>query len=232
MALFTRKSEPPASTAVVTYQPPIQPSAAPRATTLETEIRREIFHHLSPALANAAGLASVAELLEWVSGARRLDSQALNAVGRMMGLLVEPPTGLDRIRSMVAARLKRTALANLLFDKSVQSALRLDFNDLQNFAEGFDNLSSVQLDGLARLLFDASYDPATKTLRHLKPVETTALCTAYPPPAKGAPLAELIGANMEREGLSWRPKGPAFHTIYDAAPPTKAPEWPALPGWT
>lgn len=231
MSLFRKSAHPDPSTAVALYEPPIQPSAAPKASDLEARIRAAIWTHLSPALANAAGLSSVAEVLEWVSSSRRLEPSQIAAMGKFMGLVVEPPTGLDRIRSMVATRLKRSAVANLLFDKSVQSELRLDFNDLESFAEGFDNLLPFQLNGLARLLFDAAYDPVSNTLRKLKPVETTVLCAAYPPASIGRPIEDIVGSNMEQDGRSWRPKGPAFHTVYDAAPPREAPEWPALSGW-
>lgn len=198
---------------------------APAATDVKRRIRSEIFHHLSPALANAAGLSSVAELLEWVSGSRRLSHQAITAVARKMGLVTAPSTGLDVLRDTTAAWLRRSR-----FTKTTIDEIGADLQSLSDFSEGRDCLSAPQLAAVAKLMLDAAFDPSTNTLRKLKPVEVKPVGVTGPP-AKGRSIEEILGPGAERVGLSWSNLARAPRTVRDPLPPQAAPVWPAKPGW-
>jgi hypothetical protein len=187
VALF-RKSEPaPAATAVVAYAPPPQPSAAPPATDLERQIRREIWSCMSPELAHAAQL-SLAELIDWVSGATRLSPPQIDALGRKMGLLEDtPPTGIDTVRAHLRVTLKRYG-ANF----SSHFEWRHGEQALRDFLDG-GSLTHAQVEFLARALIgkDVSIDPVTAELRR-PPVVSTPLSTlAYEPWRRGSSIPRL-----------------------------------------
>jgi hypothetical protein len=99
VALFRKSAEPSSSPAQlpVLYEPPVKPSAAPKAGDLEREIRREIWQHMSPALAASAGL-SLSDLLDWTTGVLRLSPLQIEAIARKMGILDTPVSGLAVIR--------------------------------------------------------------------------------------------------------------------------------------
>jgi hypothetical protein len=213
MALFQKKTPEP------------EPSApAPASPDLERKVRGEIWNHISPALAAAAGL-SLPELLEFVSGARRLSHAQVTTLARRMGFVTAPATGLDVLRDMVVARLKQSALSKATLDE-----LGLDRTALAAFSEGSD-LPEPQLGALAKLFFDASFDPVANVLKPLEPRPVTPLCAGYPPPAKGRPIEEIMGDGCVRVGLSWNTAGRAPKTVRDVSPPREAPAWPRKAGW-
>lgn len=194
------------------------------AGDLEKKVRSEIWNYLSPGLANAAGLSSVSELLEWVSGSRRLSHQAVVALARKMNFVTGAATGTDVLRDAVAARLKR----DRFFTKSMLDELKLDLRDLSDFAEGFD-IAPAKADGLAKLMLDATFDPAANVLRPIKPQEAKPLGVVGPS-AVGRPVAEIVGEGCERLGLSWNPAARAPKTV-GSPPPKEGPVWPGKPGW-
>ena len=107
MAFFTRKADAPPVPqlpAPTGPQPAVLP--APRANNLEQDIRREIWQHMGPDLARAAGL-SVPELLDFVSGVTRLSQPQLTALGRKMGLIVGAETGIDKLRAKLVAMMRK-----------------------------------------------------------------------------------------------------------------------------
>jgi hypothetical protein len=173
MALF-RKAEvsPPAQLPAI-YEPPVQPSAAPRATELEKQIRSNIWSCMSPELAHAAGL-SVAELIDYVSGVTRLSPPQIEALARKMGLIEDlPPTGIDLVRSKLRVMMKKWPNFVSHFEwRHGDQALR-DFLD-----GGFLTLEQVNF--LARAFYgdEVSVDPETAELRRPAQVVT---CAGVPP---------------------------------------------------
>ena len=169
MNLF-RKAEPtpsPASTAVVPYELPPQPSAAPKATDLERQIRSQIWPVMSPDLARAASL-NLAELIDWVSGASRLSTPQIEALARKMGLLDKPETGVDVLRAHLTVAMKRR----------IDFAQHIEWpgggkgeDDLRNFAAGENCLTLPELNRLAREFLGrhVNLDPETALLRSTAP---------------------------------------------------------------
>jgi hypothetical protein len=146
MPLF-RKSEPAPSPAQLPalYQPPVQPSAAPKASELERQIRAVIWQHMSPALAHAAAL-SLPELIDWTSGVSRLTTPQIEALARKIGLIDTPVTDVDRIRARLNVELKKA-----------QGFGRLDWpggakgeDDLRGFIAGENCLTYDELNRLAK----------------------------------------------------------------------------------
>ena len=148
MPLFAKKTtepEPPASQEVVLYEPPIQPSAAPKASDLEREIRREIWQHMSPQLAHSAGL-SLPELIDYVSGAARLSTVQVEALARHMGIIKTPPTDIDKIRARLNVELKKA----LGFSRLEWPGGGKGADDLRSFVAGENCLTFDELNRLAR----------------------------------------------------------------------------------
>jgi hypothetical protein len=169
-----RKSEPaPAaggpSTAVALYQPPVQPSAAPKASDLERQIRAVIWQHISPVLAHAAGL-SLPELIDWTSGVSRLTTPQIEALARHIGLIDTPVTGIDKIRARLVVELKRA-----------QGFGRLDWpgggkgeDDLRSFIAGENCLTYGELNRLAKEFWqNVELDPETAELKSTAPPATS-----------------------------------------------------------
>jgi hypothetical protein len=163
MALFRKSAEPASSsatTAVVPYESRPQPSMGPKATDLERRIRSQIWQHMSPELAHAADL-TLAELIDFTSGATRLSKVQLEALGRKMGLLEDlPPTGIDLVRRRLRVMMKKWPNFVSHFE------WRHGEQALQNFLEG-DSLAHAQVEFLARAFFGdkVSIDPVTAELR-------------------------------------------------------------------
>jgi hypothetical protein len=171
VALFRKAAEPSAPPAQLPalYEPPVQPSAAPRATDLERLIRREIWGVMSPELAHAAGL-SLAELIDWVSGATRLSPPQIESLARRMGLIEDtPPTGIDLVRARLRVMMKKWSNFSSHFE------WRHGDQALLNFLEG-DSLPHDQAEFLARAFWgqDVSIDPVTAELRRPAKVATSA----------------------------------------------------------
>ena len=171
MALF-RKAAEPSSTPVqlpALYQPPIQPSAAPKASDLEKQIRANVWPVMSPELAHAAGL-SLAELIDYVSGASRLSPPQIEALARKMGLIEDlPPTGIDLVRGRLRVMMKKWPNFVTHFE------WRHGDQALRDFLDG-GSLTLDQVNFLARAFFGekVSIDPVTAELRWPANVATSA----------------------------------------------------------
>ncbi len=191
MPLFAKKTtepEPPASQEVVLYEPPIQPSAAPKASDLEREIRREIWQHMSPQLAHSAGL-SLPELIDYVSGAARLSTVQVEALARHMGIIKTPPTDIDKIRARLNVELKKA----LGFSRLEWPGGGKGDDDLRRFAAGENCLTYDELNRLAKEFWgNVVLDPETAML-HGAPA--TPLCAGYTERWKGG--SNVVGLNAK-----------------------------------
>jgi hypothetical protein len=204
MALFRKAAPEPSSAQLpALYQPPVQPSAAPKASDLEREIRREIWQHMSPDLARSANL-SLPELIDWISGATRLSQPQINAIARHMGLLDTPETGVDVLRKALAARMKK----RINFDW-------LDFpgggrgeDNLRDFIAGADCLTLPELNILARDFYGkhTEVDPQTAMLKSTGP-EPTPLGSGPGPYVRPANAYPPIVSGQEQ--LSLYPRDPS-----------------------
>jgi hypothetical protein len=181
MSIFSRKSEPTPSTALVPAPPqPLEPDdlarAAPKAGDLEKQVKAQIWTCMSPELAHAAGLSSVAGLVEWVSGITRLSTFQVEALARKMGILDTPVSGLEVIRQALAARLRRPpdwgpSRLNRAPDRGVEQGAEnpssaAHASRLRAFADG----GEIDLDTLNEFVREqwgpsSWYDPATDALR-------------------------------------------------------------------
>jgi hypothetical protein len=223
MALF-RKSAPEPSSAIASpaqvpalYEPPPQPSAAPRASDLEKQIRSQIWLHMSPDLARSANL-SLPELIDWISGASRLSQPQINAIARHMNLLDTPETGVDVLRKALAARMK----TRINFDWLEFPGGGRGEDNLRDFIAGADCLTLPELNILARDFYGkhTEVDPHTAMLKSNAP-EPTPLgsgpgpyvrpVNAYPPIVTGQeqmsfyprdPGAESKPARLQAAGWS------------------------------
>ena len=198
MALFTRKSDPAPSTEVVPYAPPPQPSAAPKASDLEREIRREIWQHMSPELAHAAGL-SLAELIDFTSGVMRLSAPQIDALARKMGLIEDtPPTGIDLVRAHLRVAMKKWP------NFSSHYEWRHGDQALRDFLDG-GSLTHDQAEFLARAFWgeDVSIDPVTAELRRPVKVATPLTTLKFENWSKGSnvPAINEMAAQNLRERL-------------------------------
>ena len=217
MALFRKSAEPSSSPAQlpVLYEPPVKPSAAPKAGDLEREIRREIWQHMSPDLARAAGL-SLSDLLDWTTGVLRLSPLQIEAIARKIGILNTPVSGLSIIRQAMERMTRGKfpswgAAGNRRHRKDTlgeEDGLSMQHHAaVQAFIAGDDR--ALTLDEINEFVAhwcmsdDAYYDPEADLLRRRD--TATRLCTAYPPPAQCRPIEEIVGRNAVREGLAWAP---------------------------
>ena len=199
MPLFQRKAAPVLALSPPEPLPaavPLQPSAAPKASDLEKEIRSVIWQHISPELARTANL-SLPELIDWISGVSRLSTPQIEALARKIGLIDTPETGIDRIRAKLVAMVRRRpTFAWLDWPGGGRGE-----DNLRDFAAGANGVLTLnELNSLAREFWGkyAELDQQTLMLKSTAPApeplgrgpdphESTA--ETYPPPV-------LPGATM------------------------------------
>jgi hypothetical protein len=220
-----RKSEPappPVSTAVVPYEAPPQPSAAPKATDLERQIRSQIWTCISPDLARAAGL-SLPELIDWVSRVTRLSMAQVEALARKMGLLTTPRTGVDVIRDRLRAAMK----------KRLDFAAHIDWprgqkgeEELRAFANGEDGALTYPEMGMLVREFCGSFvelDPQSLALKSTSP-PATPLCA---PDYGHDPFVvdQRYVSQPRREGPAFAPAPPRAYLPLCERPAEYPPKW-------
>ena len=173
MPFFQRKAAEPPAPAIAQLPAPSGPALAvlpaPKATSLEQDIRANIWAHISPELARAAGL-SLPELLDYIHGVSRLSAPQINAIARRMGLLDSPETGIDVLRAhLVAVMRKRPTFDWLDWPNGGKGE-----DNLRAFAAGENCLTLPELNRLAREFFGkhVEVDPATAMLRSNAPEPT------------------------------------------------------------
>jgi hypothetical protein len=203
VSLF-RKPEPPIapSTAMAVAA---TPSHAPKASEIEGQVRAAVWGHLSPELGRVVGL-TVPELLEWVSGARRLAPPDVMALARKIGVVDTPETGVDAIRGKLNAMMRKRVDFGWL-DWSVGGR---DADNLRDFMAGADCLTLPELNRLARELYGkhVSLDPVTAMLRSEGPAATAMgsgpgpyvpRADAYPPVVSGQEPLHLYPRDPDAE---------------------------------
>ena len=171
MNLFGKKPELPSAIAApaqlpTLYEPPVQPSAAPKATDLERAIRAVIWQHICPDLARAAGM-SLPELIDAISGVARFTTPQIEALGRRMGIIDTPETGVDVLRKALAARMRTRAN----FDWLEFPGGGRGEDNLRDFIAGADCLTLPELNILARDFYGkhTEVDPQTAMLKSNAP---------------------------------------------------------------
>ena len=125
---------------------------------------------MSPDLAHAANL-SLAELIDFTSGARRLSQPQIEALARRMGLLTTPRTGVDVVRDKLRVTMKKwpNFVSHFEWRGSPQA--------LQNFLDG-EALTHEEVNWLARELIGKDVSVGEDgQLRRPAPVATP-LCAA------------------------------------------------------
>jgi hypothetical protein len=132
-------------------------------------VRAAVWGHLSPELARVAGL-NVAQLLEWVSGARRLTPPQVMALARKIGVVDSPETGVDTLRAKLNATMKKRPN----FDWLDWPGGGRGADNLRDFAAGADCLTLEELNLLAREFFGkhVEVDPQTAMLKSNAPPAT------------------------------------------------------------
>jgi hypothetical protein len=148
VSLFSRKPETqiaPSTALTVAPSVPPTPSHAPKAIEIEAQVRAAIWGHLSPELGRVANL-DVAGLLEFCSGARRLSAPDVMALGRAIGVVHTPETGVDRLRKALAARMTK----RLNFDWLEFPGGGRGEDNLRDFIAGADCLTLPELNHICR----------------------------------------------------------------------------------
>jgi hypothetical protein len=163
---------------LVLYEPSASSLPASRQSELERRIRSEVWSHMSPDLAHAAGL-TLPELIDWVSGIGRLSALQTTAIAMKMGLIpAAPKTGIDAIR---------TRLIGLMKQRPADFVILLEWRGgeqaLRDFVEGEPGtgLTIQELDHLAEYFWGkgVSLDPQTALLR--RPVSSEPTSMGRPP---------------------------------------------------
>jgi hypothetical protein len=107
---------------------------------------------------------SLPELIDWVSGVSRLSTPQIEALGRKMGLIDTPYTGVDLIRDRLRIAMKKRAgsLAYLEWPGGGKGE-----DNLRAFVAGENCLTFDEMSRLAREFFgkNISLDPQTAMLR-------------------------------------------------------------------
>ena len=198
MPFFAKKAVEPPAPALAQLPAPSGPAIsslpAPKATDLERDIRANIWGHISPGLAHAAGL-SLPELVDWVHGVTRLSTPQIEALARRMGILDTPETGVDAIRARLVAVMRKRPT----FEWLDWPARGRGEDDLRAFAAGENCLTLAELNLLAKEFYGkAEIDPQTAMLRSTAP-EPTSMGRPpdpYDPTAETYPPRVMPGVTM------------------------------------
>jgi hypothetical protein len=176
--LFRKSADPssPPAQLPVLYEPPVKPSAAPKATEIESLVRAAIWGKLSPEPGRVVGL-TVPELLEFCAGARRLSSPDVMALARAIGVVNTPETGVDILRRTLTARMNK----RVGFDWLEWPGGGKGEENLRDFMAGADCLTLPELNHLCREFYGKHMivDPDTAMLKSTAPPATP---TGPPPP--------------------------------------------------
>jgi hypothetical protein len=150
-----------------------------------------------------------------LAGIRELRGGEMNMFGKKETAMSEEITGVTVLRQTVKSRNKSpTALTLIASEIDGVGSGRLE-----DFANGKADLSTAQLQALAKILYPHSeYDPESGKLRPANREEPKKLCTAYPEPATGS--APVVSTGI---GRGFVPE----------TPPPPQPSKPAgtRPGW-
>jgi hypothetical protein len=229
MAIFTKRADPSAAA--------VEEPRSPRVKmNTEAEVRARAFDHLTAETAAKAHM-SLDELRGFVSRQYFPSEEQLALLAQAMDA---PVSALVVIRQAMAARISGRppdwgpSRLNRTPDRGVKQgeenpSSAAHASAVRAFVDGKDD--ALTLDALNEFVRahwgpGSIYDPATDTLRKM---DIATVQGPGPEPVKGRPLEEILGPNVERAGLGWRPsRGPV--TVRDAAPP-KAAAPKLSPGW-